>query len=161
MSSGTLLQRIGQVGKEGVKTIADETTGLPASSCSPRKGVLFSSGELSSVERASAELIEAVGSRRAITWAGERTESLRYLDYKRAETAPLGAEDIILRGNPGKAAVLEDFLHGTQQRLGIIDRLGREGAEHHVKDFMIRHRRLLGLGDEDVEILRKLMELGL
>lgn len=126
----------------------------------PRSGLL-SSGELSSVERASTELIEAVGRRRAITWADEGTDALRYLDYRRAEAAALGADDIILRRNPGKAAVLEEFLHGTQERLGIINRLGRGGAESHVKDFMIRHRRLLGLGDEDVDILRRLMELGL
>jgi hypothetical protein len=125
------------------------------------KGALFSSNELASVERASAELIEKVGGRRVISWADEGTDALRYLNYRRAEAASLGAEDIILRRNPGKAAVLEEFLHGTQQRLGIIDKLGRDGAERHVKDFMIRHRNLLGLGDEDVEILRKLMELGL
>jgi hypothetical protein len=39
---------------------------------------------------------------------------------------------ILLRENPSKAAALEEFLHGTQSRLGIIDRLGAEGAEAHV-----------------------------
>lgn len=85
----------------------------------------------------------------------------RYLDYKRAEAAVLGTEDILLLRNPGEAAVLEKLLKGTQQRLGIIDRLGVKGAECPVKDFMIRHRRLLGLGDEDIDILRSLMEFGL
>lgn len=68
---------------------------------------------------------------------------------------------ILLRQNPGKAAVLEEFLHGTQHRLGIIARLGAGGAEQHVKDFMIRHRKLLGLGDDDVDVLCQLMEVGL
>jgi hypothetical protein len=153
------------LGGEGLVTLATLGVGELAEAAraggAAARGGLFSSGELRSVERASAELIEAVGSRRAITWADEGTDALRYLDYKRAEAAALGAEDIILRRNPGKPAVLEEFLHGRQQRLGIIDRLGREGAEYHVKDFMIRHRRLLGLGDEDVEVLRRLMELGL
>ncbi|HCF62405.1 MAG TPA: hypothetical protein DFS52_30990 [Myxococcales bacterium] len=70
-------------------------------------------------------------------------------------------DHILLRPNPSKAAVLEEFLHGTQQRLGIIERLGVGGAERHVKQFMIRHRRSLGLGDEDVRRLQILMENGL
>ncbi len=57
--------------------------------------------------------------------------------------------------------MLEEFLHGTQSRLGIVDKLGRDDAETHVKDFMIRHRKLLGLSDEDVEILVQLRDLGL
>ena len=68
---------------------------------------------------------------------------------------------ILLRQNPSKAAVLEEFLHGTQHRLGIIDRLGAQGAERHVKDFMIRHKRMLGLSDEDVQILQQLRDKGL
>lgn len=68
---------------------------------------------------------------------------------------------ILLRENPSKAAVLEEFLHGTQQRLGLVERLGASGAEAHVKDFMIRHSKALGLMNEDVARLRQLMELGL
>lgn len=44
---------------------------------------------------------------------------------------------ILLRKSPSKAAVLEEFLHGTQSKLGITDRLGTSGlgsAETHVKD---------------------------
>jgi len=85
------------------------------------------------------------------------------LEYFGAE-ASVGGEDmahILLRENPSKAAILEEFLHGTQHKLGIIDDLGRPNAEAHVKDFMIRHQKILGLSDEDVEILKKLMELGL
>ena len=47
--------------------------------------------------------------------------------------------------NPGKAAILEEFLYGTQAKLGIIDRVGQAGAEAHVKDSMIRHQTLLRL----------------
>ena len=54
--------------------------------------------------------------------------------------------NILLRENPSKAAALEEFLHGTQTRLGIVERLGIAGAEEHVADFMARHSRLLGLG---------------
>ncbi|QJD70182.1 hypothetical protein HG421_19980 [Xanthomonas campestris pv. badrii] len=71
---------------------------------------------------------------------------------------------ILLRNDPSKAAVLEEFLHGTQSRLGIVDRLGPQGfgsAETHVKDFMIRHQSMLGLSSEDVQILRQLRDAGL
>lgn len=131
-----------------------------ADDVAPNRG-LVSSNELWGVEKASSDLIEAVGKRRAITWADEGTDALRYLDYRRAEAASLGADDIILRRNPSKAAVLEEFLHGTQQRAGIIDRLGRQGAESHVKDFIIRHQRLLGISDEDIAILKMLKDVGL
>ncbi len=71
---------------------------------------------------------------------------------------------ILLRENPSKTALLEEFLHGTQARLGIVDRLGNSGlgsAETHVKDFMMRHRQMLGLSDEDVRILKILRDKGL
>ena len=71
---------------------------------------------------------------------------------------------ILLRPNPSKAALLEQFLHGTQHRLGIIDELGQSGlgsAETHVKDFMIRYSRFLGLSPEDVAILKQLKDAGL
>lgn len=88
------------------------------------------------------------------------------LDYFGAEASVSGINNssILLRQNPSKAAALEEFLHGTQARLGIVDRLGTSGfgsAESHVKDFMIRHKSLLGLGEQDVEILKILKEKGL
>lgn len=84
---------------------------------------------------------------RTVTFASAGSEELRYLDYMGAEAncGGPGCLNILLRPNPTKEAVLEEFLHGTQDRLGIIDRLGQQGAETHVKDFMGRHRRLLGL----------------
>lgn len=105
------------------------------------------------MERASQSLLDAVGQRRSITWATEGSDVERYLNFRNAEAASLGPDDIFLRPDPSKAAVLEEFLLGTQHRLGIVDRLGTSGlgsAETHVKDFMIRHQRMLGLGDEDM-----------
>jgi uncharacterized protein YukE len=124
---------------------------------------LNSSDGLMGVEKASPELIEAVAARRSVTIATEGTEELRYLNAVGAE-ANVGGETmthIILRENPSKAAVLEEFLHGTQHKLGIIDRLGQAGAEAHVKDFMIRYKGLLGLSEEDVAILQILKDAGL
>jgi phage terminase large subunit-like protein len=116
------------------------------------------------VERASPELLAAVQRHgRTIQIVTEGAEELRYLNYIGAE-ANVGGETmshILLRANPSKAAVLEEFLHGTQFRLGIVQRLGVQGAETHVKSFMIRHSRMLGLGEADVAALRQLMEVGL
>jgi hypothetical protein len=109
-------------------------------------------------------LLNAVESKRAVTYADEGTDALRFLDYRGAEAASLGPDDVILRRNPSKAAVLEEFLHGTQHRLGVVDRLGTSGygsAETHVKDFMIRRQRMLGLGAEDIQRLQTLKGMGL
>jgi hypothetical protein len=95
-----------------------------------------------------------------IVIAKQGTEEYRYLEFINAEANVGGANmtHILLKENPSKAAVLEEFLHGTQQKLGIIDRIGTQGAEVHVKNFMIRHQKLLGLGHEDVNILKILRD---
>ena len=84
---------------------------------------------------------------RTFTFALEGSEDLRYLQYWKAEgnCGGPGCLHILLPENPSKEAIWEEFLHGTQSRLGIIDRLGTDGAEMHVKNFMSRHKRLLHL----------------
>lgn len=112
-------------------------------------------------EPASAELIEAMRRHgRTIVFAEEGSEELRYLDYMEAEANVGGTdlEHIIVRKNPSKAALLEEFLHGTQWRLGIIERDGINMAEVAVKDFMLRHAEILGIMDEDVYILGQLRD---
>jgi hypothetical protein len=124
---------------------------------------LFSSNELEGVERASPELLRAIGERRQVQIVTEGSEEMRYLDTVGAEANVGGPnmDHILLRPNPSKAAVLEEFLHGTQHKLGLIDRLGPASAETHVKDFMISHQKLLGLSDEDVARLIQLRDKGL
>lgn len=53
--------------------------------------------------------------------------------------------------------VLEEVLHATQNRLGIIDRLGINGADIHVREFMLRHQRMLGISDADASVLRSML----
>jgi len=114
-------------------------------------------------EPASQELPRLVlEKRRQIEFAEEGSDDLRYLDY-RAANANVGGptcKHILLRKDPGKIEVLEEFLHGTQYRCRVIDRLGFDGAEVHVKEFMIRHQRLMRLSVEDVEILYRLLKGG-
>ncbi len=132
--------------------------GLAAAKSAPKLAALFgpkaatSGGTLfsraSSGPRASIELLDSMRQHgRTIKFAGEGSEELRYLNAMGAEAnvGGPGHLHILLRENPSKAAALEEFLHGTQSRLGIIDRLGVDGAEAHVRSFMWRHRNLLGL----------------
>lgn len=115
---------------------------------------------------ASADLLAAVRRKRIVEIAEPESEALRMLDYFGAE-ASVGGEHythILLRPHPSKAAVLEEFRHGTQARLGIIDRLGARGlgsAETHAKDFLIRHYSMLGLSPTDVAILKMMRNRGL
>lgn len=52
---------------------------------------------------------------------------------------------------------LRRLLHGTQHPIGVLDRLGVQGAEIHVKDFMLRHQRLLRISPEDANILQQML----
>jgi hypothetical protein len=112
-------------------------------------------------ERATEELIERMKSKgRDLQIAVEGTEELRFLNFMSAN-ANVGGElmtNILLRIEPRVIEVWEEFLHGTQKRCGIIEKLGVYQAEIHVKKFMLRHRRLIGISDGDVRILEALME---
>jgi len=147
-----------------------ETSGdmseMEAEGVVPNKINMRSPGDLMGVEPASLELMSAIANKRDVVIAKPGSEELRMLDYFGAEASVGGVNNthILLRENPSKAAVIEEFLHGTQTRLGIADRLGTSGlgsAETHVKDFMIRHQRMLGLSDEDIQILQILRDKGL
>ncbi|MGF1717478.1 RHS repeat-associated core domain-containing protein [Photobacterium chitinilyticum] len=132
----------------------------------PNKINMWSPDELMGVEPASPELISAVSRKRDVVIAQSDSEELRMLDYFGAEASVGGVDNthILLRENPSKPALLEEFLHGTQVKLGITERLGTSGfgsAETHVKDFMIRHQSMLGLSDEDIKILQILRDKGL
>lgn len=108
---------------------------------------------------ASAELLDAVRSKgRELTFAVPNSEEYRYLQLQGVEAAAGGPDllHILTRENPTRLAVLEEFLHGTQKRIGLIDKVGSEVAEVRVKDFMIRHSRMLGLADNEVTVLEVL-----
>jgi hypothetical protein len=114
-------------------------------------------------ETASPELLRSVVEKgRVIAFAREGSDDLRYLDSKAGNANVGGAtlEHILLREDARTIEVWEEFLHGTQYRCGVIDRLGFDGAEVHVKEFMIRHQRLMRLSAEDVEVLGRLLKGG-
>jgi len=150
----------GVAGLAGAGVVARGVRGVP------NKINMRSADDLMGVEPAPQELISAVSKKRDVVIAQPGSEELRMLDYFGAEASVGGINNthILLRENPSKAAVFEEFLHGTQAKLGITDRLGTSGlgsAETHVKDFMINHQKMLGLSDEDVQILQILRDKGL
>jgi len=65
---------------------------------------------------------------------------------------------ILLKDGAPKSALLEEFLHGTQTNLGLLEKYGTPQAlEVHVKDFMLRHVKLLGLDNShDIRLLQQL-----
>jgi hypothetical protein len=65
---------------------------------------------------------------------------------------------IFIRKDVRKIEVWEEFLHGTQKRCGLIDKLGVAAAEVHVKKFMVRHRQLLGISGADVQIILSMLQ---
>lgn len=96
---------------------------------------------------------------RKITLARPGSEDMQYLQHIKADGCAMLPDNmnILLKENGSKIAALEEFLHGTQKRLGVIERVEDRGmAEVHVKEFMIRHARLLGLTENDVSVLEVL-----
>ena len=125
---------------------------------------LMQGGGVRGVEPASEALINSVRSKgRTINFAEPGSDSLRFLDHPvfggNASVSGERFTSILLRRDPRKIEVLEEFLHGTQFKTGRVGSTGQIfDAERHVKDFMIRHRKLLGLSDGDVSILRQMLE---
>ncbi|NJL52737.1 MAG: RHS repeat protein [Hydrococcus sp. SU_1_0] len=109
---------------------------------------------------ASDDFMSAIDQRRELQIAVPGSDDLRYLDAIGANASinTSNPNHILLRPDARKIEVLEEFLHGTQIRNGIVDKLGENGAEIHVKDFMIRHKKLLGLSEGDVQALQKLKD---
>lgn len=156
LAAGSEVAMVGRFGESFADDMARETSERSQS-------MLFHSGQ-DGIERASPELLDAMrGQGREIVFATEGSEELRYLDHVGAAGSSNGPTSILLRENPSKSTALEEFLHGTQSRLGISERLewNASAIEAHVKDFMIRHQQMLGLSDEDVQILQVLKDMGL
>jgi hypothetical protein len=131
-----------------------------------RGAAMQSSNLAMGVEKASPALIAKVAARRTVVIAKPGSDDVRFLDKMGAEASVGGPtySQILLREKPSKAALLEEFLHGTQYKVGIMDKLGTSGfgsAETHVKDFMMRHQNLLGLKDADIENLKLPRDAGL
>ncbi len=111
--------------------------------------------ELNTLEfqQATADLLKAMERKgRTFSIATEGSEDLRRLQQAGAQGGALG-DHITLMENPRKITALEEFLHGTQRRLPSFAEVPDQIAEVHVKNFMMRHAKLLGLDQNDLEAL--------
>ena len=111
----------------------------------------------------SGELLENIKKKRFVHLVEPGSDEARYLErYKVNAVAgnyendpnPFNLNAITLRSDAKKIEVLEEFLHGTQAKLGMTGSTNNTiSLEVHVKDFMIRHKDILGLSDKDIEAL--------
>ncbi len=113
------------------------------------------------VQKATPELLQKMTSKgREIVIVEPGSDEFRYLMKEGLEGSAGNADlmHILLRPEAKKITALEEFLHGTQARIGVTQKVPREIVEYRVKDFMIRHSQMLGLGENDVLILEALRE---
>ncbi|NJM08008.1 hypothetical protein HC891_20175 [Candidatus Gracilibacteria bacterium] len=121
-----------------------------------------SAGRLNSVgergeELADASLIDAVKQKGRNIYQDD--ESVRMLDHFGANASAANATDITLRPDARKIEVLEEYLHTTQYRRGMDKYMTTAELELHVKGFMVRHQRMLGISANDVAWLQKSMDM--
>lgn len=113
------------------------------------------------MQKASSELLDAMKRKgRDIVIAQPGMEEFDYLTFRKVEGSAGGDNHAHMLMKPGcmKITAVEEFLHGTQSKIGMLDRTAPEIAEYRVKDFMIRHSRLLGLDENDVSVLEVLRD---
>jgi NADH-quinone oxidoreductase subunit E len=114
--------------------------------------------QLRGKERASAELLNRIRAKgRVVSFSVEGSDERRNLQKCRANALNLVGL-IILQEDVRKIEALEEFLHGTQERLGLFQHVNTVEAEIHVKQFMLRHRHLLGISQEDADILEVMLK---
>jgi hypothetical protein len=79
----------------------------------------------------------------------QSTEVQQYLDYRKANAATFLDKDLLLRPDARKIEVLEEYLHNVQRQVGLTEKMTPWEMEIHVKEFMLRHQKLLGISDAD------------
>ena len=125
------------------------------------------SSQVKNTERASKELLDKVSSRRDVVYAKPGTDDLLYLEMSNADGLAGGEfnTDILLRENPSRLTVVEEFLHGTQVKHAKgnkiplkpsfdVNRTYEIKVERHVRDFMYRHRQMIGFDEIEIKVLK-------
>ncbi|MEQ9406152.1 MAG: hypothetical protein RIK87_00440 [Fuerstiella sp.] len=108
----------------------------------PKRREFFSSGSRAS-QMAPDELLQGLKNRGYEVFDGPDIQ--RHLNRMGANASTFGTKDLLLRPDPRKLEVIEEWLHNVQQRIGIDPAI----RESHIADFIHRHRRLLGLDEAD------------
>lgn len=115
------------------------------------------------LQAASDELLKAISDKGIPIRFATSEQELGHLSSVNASAVYRILEDgheIVLPANPRKIQAIEEFLHSTQRKIGLLDdhEIPRQIAEVHVKDFMLRHSRILGLTDNDVQVMQWLKQ---
>ena len=109
------------------------------------------------------ELLEGVKRKRDVIEVTPGSDEEAFLNWSNANASagyspnnsnPNNKDGILIRPGAKKIEIMEEFLHGTQANIGMDTSTGNiRNLEIHVKDFMIRHKDMLGLSDKDIEAL--------
>lgn len=115
------------------------------------------------LQAASEDLLKAINDKGIPIRFATSKQELGHLSSVNASAVYRILEDgheIVLPANPRKIQAIEEFLHSTQRKIGLLDdpEVPRQIAEVHVKDFMLRHSKMLGLTDNDVQVMQWLKQ---
>ena len=88
----------------------------------------------------------------------QSAEIQKYLDYRKANAATFLENDLLLRPDPRKLEVLEEYLHNVQKDIGLLEKMTPTQMEIHVKDFMLRHQKMLQVSEADAQWLRNWLD---
>lgn len=104
------------------------------------------------------ELLESIGKKDLlVVVAKEGSDDMKSLILAGAEGS-YAADVILLRPGAPKIAALEEYLHALQDRFPRLSEMSIADREVHVKEFMLRNQRRLGLDENDVKALKILLE---
>lgn len=81
----------------------------------------------------------------------------KHLSLHKSEGAALDAYTILLKRNPGRAAVFEELIHASQYRQGILDgsRKSRLLGEIEAQKKLIENSKAYGLTEREVSQTKK------
>jgi hypothetical protein len=113
-------------------------------------------GEARTSELADRALLDKL-QRRGFT-IDQSAEVQAYLDYRRAHAATFLEKDLLIRPDARKIEVLEEYLHNVQRDIGLTEWMTPAQMEIHVKDFMLRHQKMLMISEEDAQWLKNWLE---
>ena|ERR1700730_16910570 len=88
----------------------------------------------------------------------QSAEIQRYLDYRKANAATFLEKDLLLLPDPRKIEVLEEYLHNVQKDIGLLEKMTPAQMEIHVKYFMLRHQKMLGISEADAQGLKNWLD---
>jgi hypothetical protein len=153
--AGDVIGKGGKVVRYGKKTVDAIEGAKPAA-----KQLVAPKGLLNEGARATELADEALLNKlrvRGFT-IDQSAEIQRYLDYRKANAATFLEKDLLLRPDARKIEVLEEYLHNVQKDIGLMNKMTPAQMEVHVKEFMLRHKKMLGISEADAQWLKNWLD---